>query len=169
MKNITLFESFTVVKAPNKLPTDDRPSVFLAGSIEMGKARDWQTDITNLLADENINVLNPRRDNWDNKLEQSIENDVFRGQVTWELDGLDKCFVIMMYFDPKTKAPITLAELGLYASSGKILVCCPKGFYRKGNVDVICARYNIPMFDSIEEMVGAAKVKLSQFKKETSK
>lgn len=168
MKHLKIFESedstkATVIKPPNELKID-KPSVFLAGSIEMGKAEDWQYKVQELLKDEDIYIFSPRRDDWDSSWEQSIENDQFRGQVTWELDGQDRCSVIIMYYDPKTKAPITLAELGLYASSGKILVCCPEGFWRKGNVDVICARYNIPMFNTLEEVVGAAKVKLDQNK-----
>ena len=40
-------------------------SVFLAGSIEQGKAIDWQKYVTQKLQDTDITVLNPRRDNWD--------------------------------------------------------------------------------------------------------
>lgn len=49
-----------------------------------------------------------------------------------------------MYFDPSTKSPISLLELGiLTANPNKLLVCCPEGFWRKGNVDVVCRKYNI--------------------------
>jgi len=42
-------------------------------------------------------------------------------------------------------------ELGLFASSGKCLVHCPEGFWRKGNVDIICQRHNIKQVNSIEQ------------------
>ena len=151
---------FSVTKAPEELPTDGRPSVFLAGSIEMGKAEDWQAKVQDLLKDENVAVYNPRRDDWDSSWEQKMENPQFREQVEWELNALDRSSVIIMYFDPNTKSPITLLELGIHAQSGKLLVCCPEGFYRKGNVDITCAKYSIPTFQTIEELTAAAITKI---------
>jgi hypothetical protein len=46
-----------------------------------------------------------------------------------------------MYFAPETRAPNTLLELGLFARSGKLVVCCPEGYWRRGNVQVVCRRY----------------------------
>jgi hypothetical protein len=57
-----------------------------------------------------------------------------------------------MNFLPDTKSPISLLELGLYASSGKMLVCCPEGFWRKGNVDIVCEKYNVRVFDNIKDL-----------------
>ena len=145
-----------IIKAPNKLELD-KPSVFLAGSIEMGKAVNWQERIEKSLADEDLIVLNPRRDDWDSSWEQSIKNDQFREQVEWELNAQDVCDLIVMYFDPETKAPITLLELGLYAASEKMVVCCPDGFWRKGNVDIVCNRYKIPMCSDINELCEFVK------------
>lgn len=46
------------VKAPNRVKT-----VFLAGSIEMGKAEMWQDRLATTVADmEDIVLFNPRRD-----------------------------------------------------------------------------------------------------------
>ena len=61
--------------------------------------------------------------------------------------------MIAMYFAPRTKAPITLLELGLAARSGKAVVCCPAGFWRKGNVDVVCRRYSIPTVPSLNKLI----------------
>jgi len=55
--------------------------------------------------------------------------------------------------DPATQSPISLLELGLYANSGKLTVICPDGFYRKGNVEVVCALYDIPLFNNINEFM----------------
>ena len=60
------------------------------------------------------------------------------GQVEWELEGLELCDIIIMYFDSNTKSPISLLELGLFAHKKKMIVFCPNGFWRKGNVDVVC-------------------------------
>ena len=57
-----------------------------------------------------------------------------------------------MYLDPKTKSPISLMELGLQAGSKKLLVVCPDGFWRKGNVEVVCSIYDIPLFNSLDDL-----------------
>ena len=60
----------------------------------------------------------------------------------------------MMYFDPSTKSPISLLELGLFARTGKTIVVCPDGFWRKGNVDIVCERYGVKVAHSLEEAVN---------------
>jgi hypothetical protein len=128
-------------------------TMFLGGSIEMGVAEDWQTKITEQLAIyENVTVLNPRRDAWDSSWEQRMSNPQFAEQVVWELDSLDKADIIIMYFSPDTKSPISLLELGLFKDH-RIYVCCPDGFWRKGNVEIVCDRYNIPLYDDLDSML----------------
>ena len=150
-----------VLKPPTKLDPYELAKqlvVFCAGSIEQGKSVLWQTKIENGLSKfDNVIVLNPRRDDWDSSWVQSIDNPQFNEQVTWELDGQDAADLIPMYFDPATKSPITLMEFGLYASRGKLLVCCPEGFWRKGNVDMVCHRYKIPQVSSLEELISATQ------------
>jgi hypothetical protein len=146
--------------APVLLEEGER-SVFLAGSIEMGKAEPWQAFLENALADLPIAVLNPRRDEWDSSWEQSITNPHFRGQVEWELEGLERASLIAMYFAPATQAPITLLEFGLWARSGKLVVCCPQEFWRRGNVEVVCARYGVPLIEKLTEMVLYLRTQLS--------
>ena len=142
--------------APLALAEGER-SVFLAGSIEMGRAEDWQSMVERALADLPVAVLNPRRDAWDASWEQSIGNPLFRGQVEWELEGLERASVVAMYFAPLTQAPITLLELGLLARSGKLVVCCPAGYWRRGNVEVLCVRYGVPMVPELPELVQAVR------------
>ena len=137
------------IKAPNERVYHGR-SVFLAGSIEMGKAVDWQAQVKEILKDSDWTILNPRRDDWDSSWVQSIENPQFREQVVWELDAQDDADKIFMYFAPETKSPISLLELGLYAGTGKMVVVCPEGFWRKGNVEIVCARYQIPLYEDIK-------------------
>lgn len=126
----------------------ERKSVFLAGSIEMGKAENWQEEATNTFNLSGWDVLNPRRDDWDSSWAQDFENPQFYQQVNWELNALEHADLIVMYFDPNTKSPISLLELGLFARSNKLKVICPEGFWRKGNVDIVCNYYNIPLYDS---------------------
>lgn len=146
-----------VVKPPKPInPYHGTIRIFLGGSIEMGVAEDWQTNLIDEVSKHfdlpEITFLNPRRESWDSSWEQSIENPQFYQQVNWELNGLEQSDFIVMYLLPGTKSPISLLELGLYASSGKMLVCCPEGFWRKGNVDIVCENYNIKEFDNIKDL-----------------
>jgi hypothetical protein len=143
---------------------DGVPVVFLAGSIEMGVAEDWQTEMTAGLAADgrDLVILNPRRDDWDASWTQSIADDNFRGQVEWELAGMERADVIAMYFAPSTRAPITLLELGLWARSGKLVIGCPDGFWRKGNVEVVAHRYGVPLVDSLAALTAAVRARLDE-------
>lgn len=143
-----------VIKPPQEFGlTIEGPSVFLAGSIEMGKAIDWQTQIANTLADTKYTVFNPRRDDWDSSWEQKKTNPQFREQVLWELNALATVDYVVMYFDPNTKSPISLLELGIHKDNPGLIVCCPEGFWRKGNVDIVCDYYEINQTDSLEDII----------------
>ncbi|GAB4214047.1 MAG: hypothetical protein OHK0022_52010 [Roseiflexaceae bacterium] len=130
-------------------------SVFLAGSIEMGRATNWQSTVEAALAHSDLTVLNPRREAWDSSWEQRSDNPLFRGQVDWELEAQERASLIAMYFAPGTQAPITLLELGLFARSGRLVVCCPEGFWRKGNVDIVCMRYDVPQVPDLDALIAA--------------
>ena len=138
-------------------------SLFLAGSIESGTAEDWQAKVAEALKEYDIVIYNPRRDAWDASWEQSIDNPKFAEQVNWELDHIELSDLVGMYFAPDTKSPISLLELGLIAKSDRLLqktealVCAPKGFWRKGNVDIVCARYGVDQVPNLEEFIDHIK------------
>lgn len=152
------------IKPLDPLPVNDVPKIFLAGSIEMGIAEDWQKRVVEQLQDQSIIIFNPRRDNWDSSWVQSKDNEQFRQQVEWELNALEKSDYIILYLDPQTKSPISLIEMGLFAQSKKMFIVCPDGFWRKGNIDIVAERYNIPQFSNLEELVN----KVLQIVKESS-
>ena len=68
--------------------------------------------------------------------------------VDWQKDVAD---FILMNFLPDSKSPITLLELGLFARSGKLYVVCTEGFYRYDNVRITCAKYGVPVYDSLTD------------------
>ena len=145
-----------VVKPPSPLlKAPGTRAVFLAGSIEMGAAGPWQAEIEASLADAPVTFWNPRRDAWDASWRQSIEEPLFREQVEWELEAQERADLIVMYFAPETRSPITLLELGLFARSGKLVVCCPEGYWRRGNVQVVCQRYGVPEVPDLAGLVAA--------------
>jgi Nucleoside 2-deoxyribosyltransferase like len=141
------------VKAPSPPGLDKR--IFLAGSIEMGLAEQWQERIVKAISDvSGLVILNPRRDDWDASWEQRASNPQFSEQVNWELDMLDAADIVVMYLAPGTKAPISLLELGLCARTGKLRVCCPEGFWRRGNVEMVCERYQIPLSATLDDLIA---------------
>lgn len=150
-----------ITKPPAPLPLRDKPWVFLAGSIEQGVAVDWQETVTQALADLDVHVLNPRRDAWDPTWEQRASNPQFREQVEWELNALAMSDLIVMYFDPATKSPITLLELGLHCRDKHLVLGCPDGFWRKGNVEIVCERVKVPVQNSLDDLVSASRVFLN--------
>src|SRR5271157_1027896 len=147
------------VKAPNRVQGhyNSHMKIFLAGSIEMGTAEDWQSRVVKDMVGYDIVILNPRRDNWDSSWVQSAENPQFVEQVTWELDQMSDSDIVIFYFDPTTKSPITLLELGLTVGQGnqQIIVCCPDKFWRKGNVDIVCSRLpqHVSLVDTYEDLI----------------
>ena len=131
-------------------------TVFLAGSIEMGGADDWQSRLASAMP-EDVVVLNPRRPEWDASWRQSIDEPKFREQVEWELDGLERADIIAVWFDPGTRSPVTLLEVGLFARSGKLVVGCPEGYWRRGNVEVVGARYGFAVISEWGPFVTACR------------
>ena len=155
-----IFEEFN---PPNQITIADNrliKKVFLAGTIDMGNSENWQEKLINKLKEQtkgalfakSYHIYNPRRTDWDSSWAQTFENPQFFQQVTWELDAMEKADYIIMNFLPDSKSPITLLELGLFAESGKLFVICPDEYYRSGNVQIVCNKYNIPLYKSIEEL-----------------
>lgn len=142
-----------VFSPPKMIDTKNEVSIFLAGTIDMGESENWQGDfIATFKSEKEVVFLNPRRASWDNSWEQSFESPYFYQQVNWELNALEKSTYIVLNLLPQSKSPISLLELGLFAKSGKLWVCCPDNFYRSGNVQIICDKYNIPLYKDIETL-----------------
>lgn len=161
-----------VIKPPYPYDVNGKFSIFLAGTIDMGSSVDWQKEFPESIPTplrENLLILNPRRDDWDSTWEQTIHHPKFRAQVEWELKGLVECNMAVFYFAPDSKSPITLMELGMVASRAKesgqaVLVCCPEGYWRKGNVDIICAMYGIPVLPTMKALKSRVLVHLAMTK-----
>lgn len=146
--------------------------IFVGGSIEMGKATNWQQRLLEDFKDDNnVVILNPRRKKWNPNWKQTKNNPPFKRQVNWELDALEAANAIIMYFEPGTKSPISLLELGLFGQDFgrldlKMHVVCPSGFWRKGNVDIVCDRYHIPQFKTLNDAIMEIKLNLNRYQEE---
>ena len=144
-----------IYKAPDDIESRDRTkrSIFLAGSIEMDKAINWQKVCEDNLSERYI-IFNPRREFWDLSFKQSIDDLNFKQQVNWELNALESADIIIMFFANDTISPISLLELGLFAQSGKLNVIVESDFWRKGNIDIVCEKFNIKQYNSLEELIS---------------
>lgn len=147
---------------PLRPALENQRLVFLGGSIEMGKAIDWQSIVAEALlqSDPTVLVANPRRVDWDSSWEQSIHNPHFSEQVNWELDHIEQADLVVFFFQPDTHSPITLLELGKRLehpqASSNTLVCCPPGFWRRGNVEIVCHRAGVKVLDHLDALTDAA-------------
>lgn len=146
-----------LITAPKKIINTVPPLIFLAGSIDLGRAEAWQDKIVDFLKKYQGTLLNPRRGNWEQNQGQDLTNQKFKNQVTWEFKGLNKSDYIIMYFAPASQSPISLLELGLFAGSHKIICCCPHGFWRRGNVEFVCQKFKIPLTENFEELIAKLK------------
>ena len=149
-------------KAPQETPDLEigEISIFLAGSIDMGLAENWQTRMENDLVDiDNLVVYNPRRDDWDSSwVQDPTPGTQFHEQVTWELDHIEASNLVVVYFADGSKSPITLLELGLLARMDKdVVVYCTPEFYRYGNVKVVADRYDIPVYHTYEALIDQVR------------
>lgn len=163
---VLLAQHAAIVRSPNAIPpADSRMKIFLAGSINMGQSENWQRMVEKELADEPVVLLNPRRDDWNKNWKPVMSDSNFRVQVEWELNALEQADLILMYFEPQSQSPITLLELGLYARSKKLMVVCPEGFWRKGNVDIVCKKYHVDTFPTLPDLLGALRMRVAAWDK----
>ncbi|KAF3031186.1 hypothetical protein E8E12_000965 [Didymella heteroderae] len=132
-------------------------SIFLAGSIEMGKAVQWQRQMAAELQDLPVTVCDPRRGHWDPRVTQLAGDPAFKTQVVWELSALEKADIICFFLDANTISPVAMMEFGLWASSGRVIVCCDSRFWRAGNVHLVCERYNVPYVEKFDDLKDAIR------------
>lgn len=113
-------------------------SVFLAGSIEMGTAVNWQKlfaiNLMSALQESknkvDVTFYNPRRDNWN----ADASDQEVAWQIQWEQERLRRSDFIFMFLDSNTTSPISLLEYGEYVNSGKLILVCDNRFYRYTNL-----------------------------------
>ncbi|KAM3431573.1 hypothetical protein NHJ13734_007229 [Beauveria thailandica] len=148
-----------VIYAPSQESPRGAQSVFFAGTTSKIDSTDWRDTLAALLSAHPITIYNPYRADWDSTWREDIDFAPYREQVEWELDKQEKADTVIVYFHPATQAPISLLEFGLSAPTpGKVIVLCPEGYWKRGNVQIVCQKYGIEVAGSIEEL-GSAIVK----------
>lgn len=120
----------------------------------MGNAKEWQkTVIENYEHFDPISFFNPRRNDWDSSWTQELSNVQFTEQVNWELDMIEHADVVFIYFPASSQAPISLLEFGwvMARNPGKVIAVVEPGYWRRGNLEVMCNRERIALHDDLCE------------------
>ena len=137
-------------------------SILLAGAIDNGNAFMWQPIVEDALSDIQVTVYNPRNDAWDSALKPVLENPVFKTQVSWEIDNLERSDIIFMMFPKGSISPISLLELGYFVGRRTMVVCCEPDYWRKGNVDYMCQINDVPVYTDIESAINALMIMIQR-------
>ena len=123
-------------------------NIFLGGTIDNGDSFNHQDalicELKKSEAKHPLCIYNPRRTDWPS----SEDHNEIDKQIKWELSHLERADLIVMNILGDSKSPISLMEIGLFARQNKLLVFCPKNFYRYNNVRVVCGSYGIPLFET---------------------
>ncbi|MGK0209225.1 MAG: hypothetical protein ACI83O_000495 [Patescibacteria group bacterium] len=145
------------IECPQPL-TSENTSIFLAGGIT--GCEDWQKNIVELLKNQNVTLINPRRANYDFTDPKAEEE-----QITWEYHMLKRANMILFYFPPETLCPITLYELGkALMSNRKIFIAVHPGYKRIRDVE-----FQTRLIKAEIEIVHSLEKLSHQIKKELTK
>jgi len=128
-------------------------SLFLAGGIT--GCPNWQREIVQLLADADLALLNPRRENFPIDDPTAAE-----AQILWEYNYLRIANEILFWFPCETLCPIVLYELGAWSMTDKPLhVGLDPAYKRRSDVEIQTKliRPNIRIVYFLYELVRQVK------------
>lgn len=138
----------------------DEYNLFLAGTIDDGKSEDWQSktieQCKNHQYADKLVIFNPRNPDWDHTIQQTDSDPNFRKQVDWEQDCLEYADIIFMYIAGNSTSIISMMELGQYCKSRKLIISAEPNYFRRGNIEVLARRNNIPLFDNLQDGLNRA-------------
>ncbi|OJZ83804.1 hypothetical protein ASPFODRAFT_49242 [Aspergillus luchuensis CBS 106.47] len=102
-----------------------------------------------------LTILDPFRPDWDSSWREDPSFPPFKEQVSWEMEQRERADIVLFHFDPASMAPISLLELGLcMREPGKVVVVCPRGYWKSGNVRLVCERFGVQVVEGLEEGAG---------------
>lgn len=136
-----------IVRALNRPTITGKKSIFLAGTTTPTDGPDWRETLINAISHLPVTIFDPTRPDWNSSWKEDIEFPKFRDQVEWELDMQERSDVVVIYFGPNTKAPISLLELGLVARSGKAIIGYHKEYEKRGNLQMVAYKFGIKIVE----------------------
>jgi hypothetical protein len=128
-------------------------SLFLAGGIS--NCRIWQLDLVDLLKDEKLVLINPRRKNF-----YITREDIEEEQITYEHNHLIRASAVSFWFPSETVCPITLYELGKCTGYDKpIFVGLDPKYSRRKDIEIQLklVRPEIKIVYSLEDLAKQIK------------
>lgn len=132
-------------KIPKK--EEGRNYIFLAGSIDYMLPSIWREKVIEKSDDKNI-FFDPT-----NKDYQQLNEKEMIDHIEWELNAMSLADKILLNFLPASLSPISLVEFGLYVSSKKLIVICPKGFYQSRYIHKLCKEYNATCYFDLNKAI----------------
>lgn len=139
-----------IIKSPYQI-SNELKSIFLAGGIS--NCSDWQSEVTSKINHDNVNIINPRRDVWDNT---RSNEEVSKEQILWEYNYITHSNAMAFWFPKETLCPITLFELGAALHTKNILVIgIDPDYQRKMDIEVQTSlvNKNIPIVYDLDSFV----------------
>ncbi len=125
-------------------------SLFLAGGIS--ECRDWQIDLIKMLKNEDLVLINPKREFYD--LNDSELEDQ---QIVWEYNHIKQASAVSFWFPNETLCPITLYELGKCTQFSKpLFIGMDQKYGRKNNLE-IQLRLELPQIKIVYSLEDLAK------------
>lgn len=123
--------TFSVVTPPSLFFPTAGAKIFLAGSINMGNAPDWQGEVIKYVKDTwtdcDVTIYNPRR-----TAAGTFTPEMEEEQVAWEVCMLQNVDYILMHLAAEGGvSPISLLELGLYMRDKKLYLSMEDDYARK--------------------------------------
>jgi hypothetical protein len=131
------------------LKEENVQSIFLAGSIDLHLPGNWREKVIEKIGG-GVHFFDPTISG-----HNELSNLQMEVHINWELDALSMADKILLNFLPEAESPISLVELGLYVSTNRLVVVCPKEFYKSRYVQVLCKKYNTPLFLELEQAIDA--------------
>ena len=140
-----------IIKTPVSSNQDLIPDIFLAGGVTYSP--NWQKEALEMLADTDLIVANPRRD----EIVSSV-GDTARRQIIWEFENLKSAKVVLFWF-PNAETIITFLELGKeLARKSRIVVGTDPNYNRRFDIETQ-VRLELPravIYTTLDETVRAA-------------
>lgn len=98
-----------------------------------------------------VTIYNPYCADWDSSWREDINFAPYQEQVEWELNKQDKADIVVVYFHPATQTPASLLEFRICVRvSDKAIVVCPEGYWKRGNVQIVCKKFGVEMVDRVD-------------------
>lgn len=145
------FNCAMIIKTPVSSNQDLIPDIFLAGGVTYSP--NWQKEALEMLADTDLIVANPRRDEI-----VSAVGDTARRQIIWEFENLKSAKVVLFWF-PNAETIITFLELGKeLARKSNIVVGVDPDYNRRFDIETQ-VRLELPravIYTTLDETVRAA-------------